>query len=356
MGARGRSSSARVVMQRRVPRGLAGRDGGVQVSEIQRSRLLAAALWAFDELGYDGASVTRITARARVSRRTFYELFENREECLIAVFDNAIERITAEILAADLQGLSWRERVRGGLWAILSFFDREPALARVCVIQVQRAGGVVFERRQEIVDRLCTLVDEGRQENARAATLGALTSQAVVGGVFSILHGHIADRGQSGRQQGSMSGLLGDLMATIVLPYSGAQAATREQERSTPAVVPVPAATAADRTSLVATTASFDRLAQIPMRLTYRTARVLQDIGEHPGSSNREVAERVEIHDQGQVSKLLARLQRLGLLANAAQDASVKGEANDWRLTSTGQQVASTINAHTGTSHMRIAS
>ena len=52
------------------------------------------------------------------------------------------------------------------------------------------------------------------------------------------------------------------------------------------------------------------------MRLTYRTALVLEEVAEHPGVSNRVVAERAGISDQGQVSKLLARLEHLGLLAN----------------------------------------
>ncbi len=50
----------------------------VQVAEMQRVRLLAAAVVVFAELGYSRASVAHITARARVSRRTFYDLFENR--------------------------------------------------------------------------------------------------------------------------------------------------------------------------------------------------------------------------------------------------------------------------------------
>ena len=52
------------------------------------------------------------------------------------------------------------------------------------------------------------------------------------------------------------------------------------------------------------------------MRLTYRTVRVLSVIGEAPGASNREVAEGSGIADQGQISKLLARLERLQLIEN----------------------------------------
>ena len=85
-----------------------------------------------------------ITGRARVSRRTFYELFGNREECLAAVLEDVVGAIGGEIAAAGFERLAWRERVRGGLWAILSFFDREPALARVCVVQALRGGPEVL--------------------------------------------------------------------------------------------------------------------------------------------------------------------------------------------------------------------
>ena len=75
------------------------------------------------------------------------------------------------------------------------------------------------------------------------------------------------------------------------------------------------------------------------MRLTYRTARVLQAAVEHPGASNRLIGEQADIHDQGQISKLLSRLERIGLLANTSEG-HTKGEPNAWRLTPLGQRVA----------------
>ncbi len=80
------------------------------------------------------------------------------------------------------------------------------------------------------------------------------------------------------------------------------------------------------------------------MRLTYRTARVLEDVAEHPGVSNRLVAEHAGIADQGQVSKLLARLERLGLLTNTGEG-HAKGERNVWSLTPTGEHVTQSIRA-----------
>jgi DNA-binding MarR family transcriptional regulator len=81
---------------------------------------------------------------------------------------------------------------------------------------------------------------------------------------------------------------------------------------------------------------------------------VLEVLGEHPGQSNRQVAELVGIADQGQISKLLARLARAGLLENTATGAHDRGEPNDWSLTTRGKQLTHTIHAHT-TTHNRQA-
>jgi DNA-binding MarR family transcriptional regulator len=74
------------------------------------------------------------------------------------------------------------------------------------------------------------------------------------------------------------------------------------------------------------------------MRLTYRTVRVLVFVGAHPGASNREIAEGAEIADQGQISKLLTRLQRLELVENRGAGQS-RGAANSWHLTARGTEV-----------------
>ena len=78
------------------------------------------------------------------------------------------------------------------------------------------------------------------------------------------------------------------------------------------------------------------------MRLTYRTVRVLMAVAEHPGASNRAIGMTAGIPDQGQASKLLARLRRLGLIQNKGGDPA-RGEPNAWTLTTTGHDVHNTI-------------
>jgi AcrR family transcriptional regulator len=327
-----RSGSRRPAGERAVAR-IASRGGlpREQVAEMQRSRLLVGAVGALEEHGYAGTTVARITARARVSRRTFYELFEDREACVAALIDDVLAQVEGELVRAGLEGLPWRERVRGGLVVILGFFDREPALARVCVVQALRSGPRVLERREATLTRLVEVLDAGRtQGGQRGGDCTVLTAEGLVGAALGIVHARLL-RGD----RGSLLGLVGELMGMIVLPYMGPAAARREQAKPAPSA-PV--------STLARMLPSEDPLQGLQMRWTYRTARVLQGICELPGASNRAVADYAGIQDQGQVSKLLARLQRLGLIANTSEG-HAQGEPNIWSLTPLGEQVAQRLRA-----------
>jgi AcrR family transcriptional regulator len=300
----------------------------VQVEEIQRSRLLAAAALVIDEDGYEQTSVQRIAERARVSRRTFYELFLNREECLVALLDEAAERVQRELEAAGLEGLAWRERVRGGLWVILSFLEREPVLARICVVQSPHAGPEGLERRERLLARLAAVLDEGRREGPRGGECTLVTAEGLVGGALGVVYARLR-----GGDERPLTGLLDELMGMIALQYLGPRAARREQRRPAPAVRSAPQG---ERASLGV---EKDPLDEVEMRLTYRTARVLACIAERPGASNRAVGERAGVSDPGQISKLLWRLERLSLAINTG-GGHQSGGPNAWELTLLGKQVA----------------
>ncbi|MGA7705683.1 MAG: TetR/AcrR family transcriptional regulator [Solirubrobacteraceae bacterium] len=311
-----------------------------QLAEIQRARLLSAAIRAVDEVGWANTSVGHITARARVSRRTFYELFADREACLYAALEGVLLLIEGELAEAGLDGLSWRERIRTGLWTILNFFDREPLLAQACVVQALQGGPEVLVRREAIFRRLASIVDEGRLESVRASECGSLTAEGLVGAGFSILYARL-----SHGEPAPLGGLLGELTGMIVLPYLGATAAKREQARPTPA----PTNTLAGRHPGMQRLAA-DPLEGLQLRLTYRTTRVLECVAAHPGWSNRRLGEDAGMADQGQISKLLGRLERVGLIANTSQG-HLKGDANAWQLTDLGRRVTERLNLDTQLQH-----
>jgi AcrR family transcriptional regulator len=297
--------------------------------------MLGAALSVVDELGYPHATVAHVTSRARVSRRTFYDVFDNREDCLLAALQSVVERIDAELAGLNLDALPWRERVRAGLWTILSFFDREPVLARVCVVQALRGGPRVLERREQVLAKLARVVDRGREEKDKGRTCPPLMADGLVGAAFGIVYGRLLKG-----ERAPLTDIFGELMGMIVLPYLGPAAARDEQTRATPA--------SSLELSDHGVNRGYDRdpLADLPMRLTYRTARVLEVLANYPGVSNRVVGKRSGVLDQGQISRLLARLERLGLAQNAGEGRHLRGEANAWTLTDLGGRVAHSIGAH----------
>jgi AcrR family transcriptional regulator len=300
------------------------------VSEIQRLRILAAMGEVASERGAGQVTVAHVVARAGVSRRTFYDLFEDREECFLAAFDEAVARASTAVLDAWNAGGSWREQVRGALGALLAYFDAHPAAARLCVVEALAAGPRVLEHRRKVLACLIAAVDEGRGEMSRGSRQPPpLTADGVVGAVFSVVHSRLSES-----RAGGLSGLLGELMGMIVLPYLGPAGVRREVGRPNPPPLPTPIEAGADP------------LGGLDMRITYRTVRVLMTIAASPGASNREIAARAGISDQGQVSKLLARLEHLGLAANEGEGPA-KGAPNAWVLTDRGRQVEQAIHVHT---------
>jgi AcrR family transcriptional regulator len=314
-----------------------GREGASfareQVDEIQRARVLGALGEVVAERGVGAATVAHIVARAGVSRRTFYELFADREECFLAAFDAAVERVAARVVPAYAGAGRWRDRVRAGLVAGLELLDEEPALGALCVVHALGAGPLALERRAVVVRVLVDAVAEGGREARKGRVPSRLVAEGVVGAVLAVLHTRLSR--PPGRP---LVGLAGPLMGMIVLPYLGPAAADRELAR------PAPRRGGARRRGV-----REDPLKGLDMRLTYRTVRVLLAIGGEPGVSNRRVGDAAGIADQGQTSKLLQRLEHLGLIENAGRGTAGRGEPNAWRLTTRGEQLQRTIHAsHAG--------
>jgi AcrR family transcriptional regulator/DNA-binding MarR family transcriptional regulator len=322
-----------------------GRNGLAKerVADIQRARLLAAMVEIAAEQGLTGATVAQVVARAGVSRRTFYELFEDREGCYLAAMDDAIARASDCVLPAYHSGDGWAERLRLALTALLCFLDVERDAGRLLIVGSLGAGANALERRRRVLAQIITAIDRGRSEVKGGSDLPPLTAEGVVGGALSVIHARLIAcpppgsprSGEPGPARGAcprMEELTGPLMGTIVLPYLGPAAARKELAR------PAPRAHAADRRGVG------DPLRELGMRLTYRTVRVLFSVADTPGASNRQIGVAAGIADQGQISKLLSRLERLGLVRNNGL-APGKGAPNAWTLTEKGAEVERAMGA-----------
>jgi AcrR family transcriptional regulator/DNA-binding MarR family transcriptional regulator len=299
--------------------------GRARVADVQRARMLGAMVQEISERGAANVSVAHVVARSGVSRRTFYEIFDDREDCFLAAFDESLRGVATVVVPAFEQSASWRSGIRAALTALLESVEGDPARGRLLIVEGLAAGPRALVRRRHVLAQIIFIIEQGSTESKGAAGLPSLTAEGIVGGVLSVLHARLTEKRPSGLLE-----LVGPLMGMIVLPYLGAAAARKEIERPTP--------TRAEKRSVVRT----NPLQELPMRFTYRTMRVLMSVAREPGSSNRAVGESSGIGDQGQASKLLARLHRLGLIENQGGDPS-RGEPNAWTLTTTGKEVYETI-------------
>lgn len=297
-----------------------------RVAEIQRARMLGAMVDLTRERGAERVTVAHVVGRAGVSRRTFYELFEDREACLLEALDDALGRIEEAVMPAYRHERGWSQRIGAGLTAMLEYFDADPATAALCVVDSLAAGPEALERRAVVVDALVSAVDRGRREAGTQTGLNRVIAEGVVGAVLGVLYTRLREPTPK-----PLLPLRGQLMGMIVLPYLGPEAAAAELARRPP------------RTRRQVRSPE-DPLKRLDMRLTYRTMRVLTAVAAQPGLNNRQIARDAGVADQGQMSKLLARLEGLGLIANGGESL-VRGEPNMWRLTQRGEELEQAIRA-----------
>jgi AcrR family transcriptional regulator/DNA-binding MarR family transcriptional regulator len=301
-----------------------------EVNDFQRARIVSAMVDVVAEVGYVNAAVAPVVARAGVSRRTFYELFNGREDCFLAAFEWGVEQVRTLVVDVYSSQRLWRDKMRHALAALLLLFDAQPQLARMCIVEAMGAGQVVLGRRNEVMAELIAVL-EAQAPKPRSVPGGPLlAAEAIVGGAFSVIHARLIDRASA-----PLIGLHGQLMGLIALPYLGPRAAGEETGRPVPDL---------PKQALVRVRGEDGRLlGRLDMRLTYRTVRCLLFIGEYPGVSNREVAEGAEISDEGQASKLLGRLAKLDLVANSRPPGP--GLPNRWTLTPRGEQLLSSVHS-----------
>jgi AcrR family transcriptional regulator len=291
------------------------------ISEFQLSRILAAALEEASVCGYEVTSVTAIVARAGVSRKTFYELFESRDGCFRAVFEDAVEQIACVVGPLYVDGLgSWPERVRDALGGLLAFLERDRRVGMFVLDYAIEGARKDPQSRAWLLGQLQSVVEDGRAQARSPHEVPALAAEFVVGGALAVLHA----RSRAGSRQ--LMGLVNQLVWMIVLPYLGPVAAAEELQRSMPEPV------------VRRAKAARGPLEGLGMRVTYRTARVLSAIAEKPGRSNVEIGSEVEVVDAGQISKLLGRLEGYGLIENRGAG-HTHGAANAWHLTRRGREV-----------------
>jgi AcrR family transcriptional regulator len=302
----------------------------------QRERIVAAIVEVVAERGCARASVKPVVERAKVSRLTFYKVFPGGlEEGLIAVMDMGLERVGALVSRALEREQSWRDGMRSTLAATLSFFDSEPDLARVLIVETLGGGHAVLEHREALVDTFRALVVA--KVGSEVPQVSPLAAEGALASVMSVVRARLI-----AREPRPLIELLGPLMGLVVEQVADRRTAaeeTRRGERLARAIQAGEVSWAAPKTAPAPCEPALSAaLANPTARRLRGCVLFLADQGERGlGPNNREVGAAIGVCHKSQISRLLSQLREEDL---AVKRSAGPGRPNEWRLTPRGEAMA----------------
>ncbi len=175
-------------------------------------------------MGYHETTVSLIGRRAAVSKSDFYKHFESKDDCFVAAYDAAIERIRERVLSAceAAAGEAWSDRVHAAIAALLDLFDEEAGLASMVLVEGLRAGRGVYDRYQAALDSFVGILAEGAPRPQVGEEVPEATDEAVIGGIASLLGRRILS-GEGER----LSELFPEILEFTLASYLGAEEARR---------------------------------------------------------------------------------------------------------------------------------
>jgi AcrR family transcriptional regulator len=163
--------------------------------------------------GYLDTTVHKILREARISRRTYYELFKDKEDCFLAAYDEAADHVIKLVRQACAEGGTPERRIENSLAAMLEFAEREPKVAHMCIVEVMAAGNTARERRSQTMELLTELVAGALKERCDDDEEALLRARVLVGGVHELAYNRIL-RGETE----NLSDLAGEVVASHLAP------------------------------------------------------------------------------------------------------------------------------------------
>lgn len=194
--------------------------------EAQRQRILRATGELVAERGYHAVTVELIVKRARVSFKTFYGHFSNKEECFVELFETVMAEARGRMEAAVAReregGAPWPQQVAAALRALFDVFLADPLIARASIVDAPTVGPVMIDRYQQAMSGLTPLLRQGRALVPDSDDLPPTLEDTLAGGLLWSAYQRLivgaVDRIET---------LLPDAVVFVLRPYIGEQEAAR---------------------------------------------------------------------------------------------------------------------------------
>ena len=157
----------------------------------QRRRLFGAAAAIFARVGYADATAEAIAREAGMSKATFYEHFDNKEDCILALFDAASEAVLGAMRAATRSHpedpvARYRAAIAAFLHALAAFPDQ----AQTLLVEIIGAGPRAMERRDIVLAAFADYIESTNRADVAGGEFPRLASPedafAIVGAVVEL--------------------------------------------------------------------------------------------------------------------------------------------------------------------------
>ena len=162
-----------------------------------RLRVLNGLAQALESKSYRDITLADITAAARVSRRTFYEQFLTKDDCLLALAEHTSQLIMTSVLKAYTPTQSWLERVRAVTQAYLMFIESKPQLIRALYIELASLGEQGVAMRRKVAEQFAVFL-QGQvwfyvEQGEDLQPLSLPMSMALVAGINELILYELSD-------------------------------------------------------------------------------------------------------------------------------------------------------------------
>jgi AcrR family transcriptional regulator len=189
------------------------------VAAHQRERLFKAMIEAVDEHGFLATTIAELISRAGISRRSFYEHFHNKEECLLATYDEIIEHLTRRLVKASRSVDGWPAQLEAFIRELFTAVGDRPDLAQLVCVEMGAAGPVGVQRWAQGATYMQGFVTDGFERAPGPGTLPAPVARAIVGALRKIMYSRVRNERSSKTLQAEMLKLVPDLVSWITLYY-----------------------------------------------------------------------------------------------------------------------------------------
>jgi AcrR family transcriptional regulator/DNA-binding HxlR family transcriptional regulator len=311
--------AARVADPAAVPARKARRNGHSCALPTQRDRLIVATGQLAVELGSPATGVRVICQRAGISRRTFYDLYADRDACVVDAHQEAFGSLLAHIAeAVAAAGEQWEDRAVAVVQALLSAWEADRVLAHLCLVSALGSSRETLGLHRAAITEIAALLP-----GAPPQPLDESVLTGAIGSVWELALSSLTNAPDS-----SMADLTGAAIYLMLAPFVGRRhAAARAAGHG---------GTAAYVTRL--TSMAVNDIGGPGLLITELTGQTLHYLNGHPGSANIDIARAIDVRHESQMSRHLVRLEKAGLIERRRD-----GRHNAWRLTARGEDAARSL-------------